>query len=425
MTTVLTTMDRGYLNRLANSEKILWNLGKFRYYNISSKDFTELLETLNLEQYQNIEISTLKFIEDFPELMKKYDIRDQYELHNLLKKIYKSEAIDYGRMPTIEFGVENRQKQVLDLLFNLAPISKKDLANEYKKLYGIEVNTFLANYLDGFETFMDGDILRIDFKFMPIEKQKKLMEVLKEDFYFIDDIKKIYYNEFGMHDNGEINTNTLQDMGFKIFSNYVLKNNYSYVSEYIRDTFEKGEGFYSGNLCVKFTSSFHTELIKAKENYDVIEYSHRKYVNKNWLNNNNISKEMILEYVEKTLNSLKDEFFTIQWLIKNGIDYRFDKNLPDYFYSSILVEQKEHISYKQSTTVLLMYKGKGIKNVSFSDFIISYCLNNNFDSISLNTILMVLRNEYGISIEKHRLIEDIKESNFLNYDSIENIIILK
>lgn len=57
-----------------------------RYYDIDSRDYKELLDTLALDRFSNTEISTLKFFNDFPELMNKYDIRDQYELHNLLKK---------------------------------------------------------------------------------------------------------------------------------------------------------------------------------------------------------------------------------------------------------------------------------------------------------------------------------------------------
>ena len=63
---------------------IFWKIGrKFRYYDIEAHDYTELLETLDLNQYHNVKLSTLKFIREYPELMQQYDIRDEYELHNL------------------------------------------------------------------------------------------------------------------------------------------------------------------------------------------------------------------------------------------------------------------------------------------------------------------------------------------------------
>ena len=49
-------------NRLAESKKTLWSQNQhIRYYDIASVDTTELFETLNLAQFENVEISTRKF----------------------------------------------------------------------------------------------------------------------------------------------------------------------------------------------------------------------------------------------------------------------------------------------------------------------------------------------------------------------------
>lgn len=83
----LEMMDRSYENKLLNSNHILWKQHKkMRYYNINAYYFRELLSKIGLKNYQNIEISTLKLFREFPELMCDYDILDEYELHNLLKK---------------------------------------------------------------------------------------------------------------------------------------------------------------------------------------------------------------------------------------------------------------------------------------------------------------------------------------------------
>lgn len=79
---------RSQENQLSARMDIFWKIGrKFRYYDIEAHDYTELLETLDLNQYHNVKLSTLKFIREYPELMQQYDIRDEYELHNLLKKL--------------------------------------------------------------------------------------------------------------------------------------------------------------------------------------------------------------------------------------------------------------------------------------------------------------------------------------------------
>ena len=46
----------------------------------------KFLTALELTKYKNIEYSSLKIFRDNLDLMKEYDVQDEYELHNLLKK---------------------------------------------------------------------------------------------------------------------------------------------------------------------------------------------------------------------------------------------------------------------------------------------------------------------------------------------------
>ena len=71
-------------NRIAESHFALWRRNeKLRYYDIDGQDYAELYEELGLADYENTELSTAKWFREHPDLMKKFDIRDHYELHNL------------------------------------------------------------------------------------------------------------------------------------------------------------------------------------------------------------------------------------------------------------------------------------------------------------------------------------------------------
>ena len=76
---------------------------------------------------------------DCPELMEEFDIRDEYELHNLLKKTEKKwntdakQQISLQRMPLISFGLVNREKQIKDLLYQIARLPKKRLVDITKR----------------------------------------------------------------------------------------------------------------------------------------------------------------------------------------------------------------------------------------------------------------------------------------------------
>lgn len=137
-----------YLNR---QPCILWNQGRrFRYYDIQLRDYGRLLEAVNLKQYDGMEISTLKLLRENTALMNEYDIRDEYELHNLLKRIWKETdySVEFKKMPTIEIGSVSRDNQVLSLLSQCSPVSKQHFAVLYEEAYGIKSSTVLANYLN-------------------------------------------------------------------------------------------------------------------------------------------------------------------------------------------------------------------------------------------------------------------------------------
>lgn len=45
--------------------------------------------------------------------------------------------ISFKRMPNIEFGKADRDKQVMDLLLEMAPVTNTDLADAYEKQFGV------------------------------------------------------------------------------------------------------------------------------------------------------------------------------------------------------------------------------------------------------------------------------------------------
>ncbi len=143
--------DLSFKNSIRDSRYVLWKLRRrFRYYDIDGHDFTKMLRVLNLSQYKNVEYSAQKFFTAYPEVMKEYDIDDEYELHNLLKKLLgerKGVDIHFRRMPIIKFGHADRGQQVFDVLKKIGPCTVNELAQEYEKEYGVSYRVFRASYM--------------------------------------------------------------------------------------------------------------------------------------------------------------------------------------------------------------------------------------------------------------------------------------
>ena len=62
-------------------------------------------------QYDGYKISTLDLFKKHLKLMAEYDIRNGYELHNLLRKINSNDRITIKRMPFIIVGQIKKQNR--------------------------------------------------------------------------------------------------------------------------------------------------------------------------------------------------------------------------------------------------------------------------------------------------------------------------
>ena len=145
-----------FVDHLSNAEFLLRKPGsRFRYYDIQSRDFTGFLAELNLEQYQNAEYSAQKIFSNHSELMQAYDIRDGYELHNLLRKLcskHQIAGIRFSRNPILEFGSPSRYKQMYGVLLSHSPITPKDAVLAYEEKYGIRPEDW--SYFAPFKKFL-------------------------------------------------------------------------------------------------------------------------------------------------------------------------------------------------------------------------------------------------------------------------------
>lgn len=423
----LSLMDHGYENRLAASKTVLWKYGKkFRYYNMELYDFTELLTSLKLNQYDNIEYSALKFFLLYPELMKNYDIRDEYELHNLLKKVCDKEKypnVNFKRMPNIEFGKADRDNQVMDLLLSLAPISNYDFAKEYEHQYGVAANTVLANYMSSFDQYFYSGVYKIDFPALPDIIAQKLKHLLINDFYLLSAIRVIYKKEFPNSDKKLLNPFSLKSLGFKLYSNYAVKDKFSSATEYFNHLLTKDDITYIDNFPseVKEIISYISQLHKLKADYEIIEFFPNKYINFRKLQQAGITKEMLRSYCNDVLNFVgESKYFTLCSLRKEGFSHELDDlGFDDWFYTSILVEDKNNFSYQRIGGNKVMLRGKF--NVLLEEFLEFIVFSQDSLSIDIYELSGLLQSFYSVSVNIWKMIETIKNSTMF-YDVVSEKI---
>ena len=350
---------RTRVNKLALSHNVLWKQNqRIRYYDIDNTDFTTLLDTLCLEQYHNIEISTLKFMRDYPELMDEYDIRDEYELHNLLKKICKPEDyqnIVFERMPGIRFGEFNRDDAVKEIMTDMSPVTRDDLAEAISQKYGFRVDSISGSWLNCLDEYYYNGIYTMPTNSVATlskELLSDLKECLNEQFYFTDDLPGIIKNTLGLN-NYKPSAYELKKCGFKVYSGYILKG-YASSSEYFLNMLTATDLVDLSGCDPRMYSiiMFSNILYSLKEDYEIMEYEPYKYINISRLQLMGIDKNDIRGYCRAVKKYVGiNNFFTLFWLRNVGFQNKLDDlGFEDYFYESILSADPEIHAFIQRAT---------------------------------------------------------------------------
>lgn len=406
-------------NRLSESGRLLWKQNqRLRFYDIEGGDYTELFETLNLGQYKDIELSCRKFLVDHPELMARYDLRDEYEVHNLLKKIHaESENPDliFGRMPNLQIGTFDRDAAVREILFAMAPVSQDDLAQMISLEYGVRPETIKANWLGCISEYYHQGMYSVDYEDMPEEHIALLKEKLTEDFYFFAELRKIYSSLIPNADLTLLSTYNLKRMGFLVGTSYVVQN-YQTAEAYFTHLLTDGDVVDAAPISKRYTglTTYSTCLAALRHDMEIIEFEPFRYINIRRLQKLGFTKERLRKYSGRVWDWLADdEFFTIQSLRRSGFEDELDSlGFGDMFYSSLLKEDDRFSWQRVGNMVVLDPKGNPF---TVHDFLVDRITKER--SIDVDDLVDDLAEIYGITLDKHKIVEKTKGSA-VYYDSI-------
>ena len=409
-------------NRLADADNVLWKQNeKLRYYDMSGRDFTELFDVLNLDAYENTEISTLKMIEDNPEIMRKYDFRDQYELHNFLRKTVKEgdyHDIRFGRMPNIQFGQFDREHAIYEMMANNAPITPAELADLLHMEYGYDQATIIGTALRCLDRYYYQGVFKVDQKKMPAERMAHLNDILSNTFYYIDEIKDIYRMEYPDSDVDEVNAFTLKSLGFFVYTNCAIRN-HTTMEAYFRTILTENEMTditdYRRRFC--YITLFSNVLMELRKNLEVIEFEPNQIITLKKLQENGISKEELTSFNEDVYNFVPDNVhFTIHSIRKAGFESDlFDLGFSDWFYANLLIADPRFKFCRMFNTIVFF---KGEEEVSTKGFISERVYY--YGSIDVLDLDNELKEKYGCDIPNTWVIQERLHDTPVYYDKILN-----
>ncbi len=413
---------RSRINRLADSMFCLWKQGeRLRYYDIQSRDYTDLLERLQLNSFHDTEFSALKLMRQYPELMATYDIRDAYELHNLLKKIaasYHLENVVISRQPMLQFGDFDRNKAIMEIIEAFSPLTREELIEYLADEFGYQESTMLLTYLPPFDQYLHNGVYSVDFKRIPEERQKTLQAALVEDFYYIDELRKIYVSLFANADPEEINPYTLKKMGFLIRSDYAIQN-FPTAAAFFTDLLTKSDVYDISDYQKQYgsTPAFSQALAKLLSQHSIFLFEKKQIISMRKLSKLGVTEELIQDYFDSVQAfAEEDTYFTVYSLRDAGFTHALDRlGFEDYFYSMLLTTDSRFGSQSFFGNTVF-YNGNTSGRMSKAAFLQAQL--REYESVDPDVFVEDMEDRFSIHIpDRYEILNAIRDTE-LYYDSI-------
>lgn len=403
---------------LNRSMYVLCDAGRYyRYYNVDVLDENVKQSLQNMLDVESGDYSSEFFFNNNELLMKNIDIRNEYELHNLLRKYignYNGKII-YSRMPDILIDCEDKNDFIDNLIHELSPINLDEFVDYVYQNYGHKNNTFRALLISSFSKYItNGEIISECPEFTQ-EQQELLTERLTEDIYSVTTIKELLTDLFDVNDFKLINNMNMSKLGYKLRGNYIMKSSITNLEGYLHNIILNNDYYEIKPEMKKIGSTFSSYLYKFIYNLDLFEISDEKYITIKKLNELGISKEDIKSFISEIEKVISDnEYFNLYTLDKDNFLSNLKKyDFPDCFYESIISTIPNVKTLTVKNNVLFI---KTDEQATREKFINSFVTKN---KIFISEIKKNILDKYNIDLYEYYIKEFIDKKKYYFDNSID------
>lgn len=407
---------------LGRSNYILNTLGKsYRYYNCVDIDEEDKKELEGLLDVEPGVYSSELFFKDNPLLMKKLDILDEYELHNLLRKVLEpKDDIIYTRMPDIYIKCEDKYQFIESLIQELSPVNIDEFTDFVYQSYGHKVPTFKAYLQSNFNHYININTLISDCPKFDDEQFEFMKEYLKEDIYSTITIKKLLTDEFDVRDFKLLNNLNFSTLGYKVRGNYIMKSSINNLESYMRDLINSVDFYEVPAEMKKIGSTFSSYLYKFIYDKKIFKYAENTYITIKKLKSMGIYEDDIDDFIEKISNMINDnEYFNLYVLNTDFESRLFDFKLPDCFYETLIMIIPNVKTFRLKNNTIFI---KTNETVTREKFINSFIVK---DKTYISEIKMQIKNLFNIELQEYYIKEFINKNKYYLQNSTDCVYLSK
>ena len=334
-------------------------------------------------------------------LMNELDIRNEYELHNILRlKIDDDENnVYFLRMPNFLVEYHEKDDFILDKIREYSPILVSDFVDIMYEEYGHKKATMLAYLTSYFDSYIKNGLFDIETISIKDDDLLLLSNKLKRDIYTINEIEEILRDN-GYSDPSQVITNrNFVKLGYRIRGSYIIKSQYGNIYYYFDNKIENEEMIKIEEDVAKVGAIYNALAYYCKQ-LKLFKMTDNIYITYKKLSSLGVTNEVLVGIINNIRDTFCDrDYFSINNVL-NEIDCSiFDSlGLPDNFMEDIIFYLDDIKTLRINNNRLFSFTKK---SMTISNFM--YDMVNKYSSISLDDLEKEIMKNYQISIPFDRL----------------------
>lgn len=394
----------------------------FRFYDYKQIDETVLKDLMELVNLPHGIYSMTKIFNENLELMQEIDIRSEYELHNLYKRLIEVEDVVYTRMPEFSIGNSDKNSFLIRLFHEQAPILIDEFTKFVEENYGLKQNSLRSHIQMFLPEYIHGEEIRVDYILLEETELEKLRELLVEDIYTVEQLDRIgSVVDPDFHDKF-LNNMTLMKLGYSLKGNYVLTSAYGSVERYFNDLILNQDYFVREPKDIFKTTTFNMALYFLEKDLDIVKVEKDTYITAKKLNEAGVSKEDLIDFRNEVIRlAPKGKFFTLHTIQKAGLMHSLEElGFDSIFYERIIWTAPNIRTIPLAIGYIFLISNK---DVSLKDFIQSIV--EEFESINLYDLQDYIKDNYKINLDIYKITSIIRDSHMYYSEDMNKIYIDK
>lgn len=393
----------------------------YRYYNCNDIDEEEKEELTKLLDIEPGVYSSELFFKDNPLLMKELNILDEYELHNLFRKVLEpNEDIIYSRMPDIYIRCNDKQQFTESLIQELSPVNVDEFVEFVYQSYGHKKASFKSYLQTNFAHYININTLSSSCEKFNDEQYEFMKNYLKEDIYSTNTIKQLLTDEFDVKNFKLLNNLNFSMLGYKVRGNYIMKASINNVENYLRNLICSLDFYEASPELKKIGSTYSSYLYKLIYDKKLFKYDENKYITIKKLETMGITEYDIDDFINKIGDIIpENEYFNLFVLNTDFESKLFDLNLPECFYETLIMIIPNVKTFRVKNNTIFI---KTTETATREKFINSFIVK---DKTYISEIKMQIKNLFNIELQEYYIKEFINRNKYYLHSSTDCVYLNK